>query len=367
MSGKGALEFSNPWKSTGILSCRARFVTVAPMTLQKTSFTILLTPPQQQKLARLLREGNYRLIEVPHAVIAAETPDCRIALFHSNKCLVQGRGAKDWVIYHLEPEVLGTAQLGYEDIHDPQALENHMGVDESGKGDFFGPLVIAAVYSDRELVHAFRRLNVRDSKTITSDRVALDMARELRKLLGSRRYSMVTIGPAAYNRLYAQMRNVNRILAWGHARAIENVLENNPACATAVSDQFGPVRQIESALQEKGRKIRLVQRPRAESDPAVAAASVLARAEFLEQRRKLGSRYGVSLPKGASDAARRVAVELAREHGPQVLLETAKCHFKTTDAVLADLNLTRAVLGPQGACVSKALAYKKPRPHNSEG
>lgn len=328
------------------------------MTPEKTSFTIPLTPPQQHKLVRLLREGNYRLVEVPHAVIAAETPDCRIALFRSHKCLVQGRGAKDWVLYHLEPEVLGTARVDYEDVLDPQVLEDHMGVDESGKGDFFGPLVIAAVYTDRELVHAFRRLNVRDSKTITSDRVALDMARELRKLLGSRRYSTVAIEPAAYNRLYAQMRNVNRILAWGHARAIENVLENNPTCPTAVADQFGPVRQIESALQEKGRKIRLIQRPRAESDPAVAAASVLARAEFLERLSKLGARYSLSLPKGASEVVRRVAVELARKHGPQVLLETAKCHFKTTDAVLAELNLTRDVLGPQGVCVSKAAGLK---------
>lgn len=339
-----------------VLSSPCGSVTVNSVTT-KTSFTIPLSPPQQKALIALLRSGNYRPVEIPHAVIAAETSDCRIALFKSGKCLVQGRGAQDWVLFQLEPNILQEARSGYEDILNPETVEAHMGVDESGKGDFFGPLVIAAAYADREVVEAFRQLNVRDSKTISSDRVAEDMAREIKKVLG-RRFAVVPIGPRAYNRLYAKMKNVNHMLAWGHARAIENLLEVVPTCPRAVSDQFGPVRQIESALMQHGRRIKLDQRPRAESDPAVAAASVLARAEFLERLRKLSNQYGVPLPKGTSEAVRKAAVQLIKNKGPEVLLETAKCHFRTTDDVLSEVNLDRKAIGSEATVVSKPPSFR---------
>lgn len=321
---------------------------------QRNSFTFKLTPDQQTELVRLLRFGNYRPLEVEHTIAAAEGQDCNIALYKSGKCLVQGRGAQDWVTFVLEPNILLEARLGYEDVHDPDLSRAHMGIDESGKGDFFGPLVIAAAYVDADLVNTLRDMNVRDSKTITSDRVAEDMARHIRKLLGER-YALVTIGPAAYNRLYANMRNVNRILAWGHARAIEDLLAKVPDCPRAVADQFGPKRQIEQALMNKGRKIQLVQRHKAESDPAVAAASVLARAGFLGALHNLQKRFELPIPKGASAQVQESAAKLVGKHGPQILLETVKCHFKTTDAVLEKLGLDRGVLGPVGQAKSKTI------------
>ncbi len=103
-----------------------------------------------------------------------------------------------------------------------------------------------------------------------------------------------------------------------------------------------------------GRRIELQQRPRAESDPAVAAASILARAEFLLALRKLEETYGQAFPKGASETVRAAAADLVRKRGPEVLLEVAKCHFRTTDQVLAAVGRTRADLGPEGQAVSKA-------------
>ena len=321
---------------------------------QRNSFTFKLTPSQQEALTRLLRSGNYRPMAVEHTLVAAEAENCNIALYKSGKCLVQGRGAQDWVTFTLEPNILMEARLGYEDVHDPALTQAHMGIDESGKGDFFGPLVIAAAYVDEGLVQAFREMNVRDSKTITSDRVAMDMAKNIRRLLGGR-FALVTIGPQAYNRLYASMRNVNRILAWGHARAIEDLLAKVPDCPRAVADQFGPKRQIEQALMGKGRKIQLVQRHKAESDPAVAAASVLARDGFLNALLNLQKKFAIAIPKGASNQVQDAAAKLAEKHGPQILLETAKCHFKTADAVLGKLNLDRGALGPLGRAKSKTM------------
>lgn len=326
---------------------------------EKTSHTIKLTPAQMDEAARILREGNYRLRKVEHTVAAAEGPDCQIALYRSGKCLVQGKGAADWITFVLEPQVLHEARLGYEDILNPGANAPHMGVDESGKGDFFGPLVIAAAYVDEAIAKDLKALNVRDSKSITSDKAAQDLARKIRTRLGDR-FSVVTVGPAAYNRLYGTMNSVNRLLAWGHARAIENLLEKVPACPRALSDQFGPEAQIQRALQQKGRKIKLEQRHRAESDIAVAAASILARAAFLTALAKLGEKHGVTLPKGASDKVKSAAAAIVQKHGGTALIETAKCHFQTTDQVLATLGKTRKDEGLPPAPVRKVFVPRRP-------
>ena len=325
----------------------------------KTSYTVKLTPAQMDAAARLLREGNYRPRRLEHTVAAAEGPDCQIAIYKSGKCLVQGKGAADWITFTLEPQVLGEARLGYEEVLNPEAHAPHMGVDESGKGDFFGPLVIASAYVDETIAKDLQALNVRDSKTITTDKAAQDLARKIRARLGDK-FVVVSIGPAAYNRLYATMGSVNRILAWGHARAIENLLEKVPNCPRALSDQFGPEQQIQRALQQKGRKIKLEQRHKAESDVAVAAASILARAAFLTALAKLGEKYGGTLPKGASDKVKAVAGGIVKKHGGAALLETAKCHFKTTDEVLAAAGKTRAGEGLPPAPERKAFVPRRP-------
>jgi ribonuclease HIII len=339
------------------LPCPAASATVTRH-MQKTSFTFRLDDIQQERLIGILRTGNYRPTEIPYTRIAADAENCRIALYTSGKCVIQGKGAQDWVTFTLEPLVLQEARLGYDEVHDPEASQPHMGIDESGKGDFFGPLVIAAAFVNKPLAKAFADKGVRDSKTVTSDKKAEEMARDIRKMLGDR-YALVTIGPRAYNRLYAKMRNVNDILAWGHARAIENLLEKVPDCPRAVSDQFGPKRQIEQALMKKGRSIELIQRPKAESDPAVAAASILARASFIAALRKIGEQYGVTIPKGASDRVREIGVELVKKQGPETLLETVKCHFRTTDAVLEAAGHSRKDLGPEGQAVSKPFKGRK--------
>jgi len=306
----------------------------------KNSYTFALTPDQQDRLTRVLARSTFQPVEVPYTRVAARGENLTVNLYTSGKCVIQGRGATDWITFTFEPEVLQEARLGYEDVHDPAASQPHMGIDESGKGDFFGPLVISAAYVDRDIVEKFRAMNVRDSKTITSDKVAEDMADQIADILGQR-YTLVSIGPSAYNKMYGSMKNVNTLLAWGHARAIENLLEYVPSCPRALSDQFGPTHRIENALMKKGREIKLEQRTKAESDPAVAAASILARAGFLRGLRRLGEKYGVKLPKGASAQVRTVAIELARQHGPGVLLELCKGHFKTADEVLTQAGFSR--------------------------
>lgn len=209
---------------------------------------------------------------------------------------------------------------------------SRIGIDESGKGDYFGPLVVAAVFVTPEMEPDLRLMEVRDSKKISDNRI-LEMARDLRQVCP---YSIVAIGPQRYNELYAKIRNLNRLLAWGHARALENLLEKAD-CHLAISDQFGDERYILNALQEKGKRVRLVQRPKAESDLAVAAASILARAEFLTRLKRLSDEIGLPLPKGASAQVELAARMVVKKHGQELLGTVAKLHFKTTQAVLAGL------------------------------
>lgn len=309
--------------------------------MQQNSYTYKLDDKQQKGLISKLAEPSYRKAEVPHTQIAVKGPDCIINLYTSGKLLIQGKGAREWITFVLEPDILGEARLGYEDILDPEAIQPHMGIDESGKGDFFGPLVIASAYVDEEIVYKLRDLGVRDSKRISSDKAVLKLASAIKKVLGENRCAMITIGNPAYNRMYTKIKNVNRILAWGHARAIENLLEKVPDCPRALSDKFGPTHQIERALMDRGKKIRLDQKTKAESDTAVAAASILARAGFVYAMQRMSKTLNIELLKGASTKVREQAEKLIADQGPAILLDCAKCHFKTTDQVLQAAGYTR--------------------------
>ncbi len=272
--------------------------------------------------------------DVPYAHFGAEHrgEKVSVAMYTSGKLVVQGKGTTDFVQFYLEPQLLGEAKLGYEHILDPTMLEPRIGVDESGKGDFFGPLVIAGAFLNEAAAYNMMEIGVRDSKMIKSDARIAEIAKQIRLTEGCVT-DVVAIGPEKYNQLHAQMGNVNNILGWGHARVIEDLLGRVDS-PKAISDQFGNKRIIERALMERGRKIELVQRHKAESDLAVAAASIIARNEFVMRLRRLGKEYGVELPKGASTAVEEAAVQLVTKHGRDALAKVAKMHFRTSQKVL---------------------------------
>lgn len=219
----------------------------------------------------------------------------------------------------------------------PGGTVERIGIDESGKGDYFGPLVIAAVFVDATTQGELALMQVRDSKKISDGRL-LEMAPDIKMICP---HSLIAIGPHKYNELYAKIRNLNRLLAWGHAKALETLLER-VSCERAISDQFGDERLILNALQAKGRKIILEQRTKAEADLAVAAASILARAEFLIRLKRLSEEVGTTLPKGASPAVELAARMVIKKHGQARLDSVAKLHFKTTQAVLNQASATDA-------------------------
>ena len=306
-----------------------------------TSHTAKLTPEQAEALRGILAKRDFESAEVPHAVFSYKRPKLAVTWYKSGKLLIQGKGTQEFVEFTLEPEVLG--QVVFADTLDaqPEQLEPRLGVDESGKGDFFGPLVVAGVYVNEPVARALDGLGVKDSKAITSDKKIAALAKGIRDTPGCVN-SVVPIGNASYNRLHQNMRNVNKILAWGHARVIENLLGQrdrmNPAPLRAISDQFARSKAtIQSALMEEGRQLELVQMHKAESDIAVAAASILAREVFVQRLVALGQEFGLELPKGASSKVDAAGAAFLKKHGMNKLGQAAKLHFRTTQKIQAGL------------------------------
>ena len=300
---------------------------------KRTSYVCKIDEKQIEKLHAYLNERGWEFRDMQYAHWKAVKDKTNIVAYNSGKLTVQGKGTEEFVLFVLEPEILKTSGFGYdEEVSASESPEEaffpHGGVDESGKGDFFGPLVIAGVFVDEETEPVLRKLGVKDSKIIKSPKQIKAIALKIRQAVGSK-FSVVAIGPAAYNRLYGDFNNLNKLLAWGHAKVIETLLEKAPECNDVLSDKFAAEHLIKNALQERGRTINMRQKTKAESDIAVAAASILARDRFLWFMEKLSNDAGLELPKGAGAKVSQIAEKIAREQGIESLDNLVKLHFKT--------------------------------------
>jgi ribonuclease HIII len=305
------------------------------------SYTIAIQPSQVEALRKLLQDQGFEFADRPYTIFFAQKAKLSVAVYEKGpKVVVQGKQTEDFVRFYLEPEILKEARIGYEEILNPEMFEPHFGIDESGKGDFFGPLVIAGVYVDRDISRRLLALGVTDSKKIGSDKRIRQLADEIGHTSGLAS-DIVLIGPEKYNLLYEKFANLNDLLAWGHARVIENLLRQKPDCKRSLSDKFANERVIQRALLKNGRLIQIDQRTKAESDLAVAAASILARDKFVRWLETQSKELGIVLPKGISPAVKSAARAIAEKEGPDVLRGVAKMHFRTSTEVL-DANADEA-------------------------
>ncbi len=301
-----------------------------------TTHTAPLTPDQVKQLHTALVRQGFDFETKPYSIFAARKGKLNVTVYEKGpKVLIQGKDTEDFIRFTLEPEVIGKAKLGYEEILEPDKFSPHFGIDESGKGDFFGPLVIAGAYTDATIARRLIDAGIMDSKRVTSPARIRKLAAIIRATPGCTT-AVISIGPERYNLMHASFKNLNRLLAWGHARAIETLAAARPDCPRTLSDQFARPEVLQRALKEKGLTIQLEQRTKGESDTAVAAASILARERFIDWMDKTSAAGGITLPLGASDAVIQAARQLVARDGPEVLGKVAKLHFKTTCAVLGN-------------------------------
>mgnify|MGYP001120653672 CR=1 FL=1 len=215
-----------------------------------------------------------------------------------------------------------------------------IGTDESGKGDYYGPLVGAAVLVDERTAVILEELGIRDSKKISDKRIH-ELAIKIKQLCGEKA-QVIPISPEKYNDLYTQFKkegkNLNTLLAWAHTRGIENIIKRfRVGNITVIVDKFADESFIQSKLLESGRNanLNIVQLPKAEANIAVAAASVLARSEFLKRLARLSAKYEQKFPKGASNPNILViGKSIVQNLGKDELKKVAKLHFKTTKKII---------------------------------
>ncbi len=285
------------------------------------------------KLADKLKEDlvnqGFKITQPQYTIFSAQKKGISCTLYASGKLTVQGKDKDEFISFYLEPEILGAFAYSYPEVGID--LTPRIGVDEAGKGDFFGPLCVAAVQADGDKIKEMLSFGVRDSKKIAD----LSILKLMKKIQQSVPHAIVRIFPQKYNEMYASFHNLNRLLAWGHARAIAEMVQKT-SCTTVIIDQFANEHVVENALERQKIQVNLTQRHRGEEDPVVAAASILARGAFLEGLEKLSETVGIPLPKGASQKVIEVGKILVAKHGADILKTVAKLHFKTTDEVLGN-------------------------------
>lgn len=223
----------------------------------------------------------------------------------------------------------GSKSQGKTGKADVEVVEKALiGTDESGKGDYFGPLIIAGVYADPEGQKRLRQIGAADSKTLSDSKIE-KLAEEIMKTC---KYAVVKLENSKYNEMYREINNLNKLLAWGHARVIEDLLEAVD-CSNVLADQFGSPELIKNALMTRGRLVNLEQRHRAEENVVVAAASIIARNEYVKSMKSLSDEYEVEFPKGCSGIVTDAARDFVKVHGKEKLGKVAKLHFVVTDKV----------------------------------
>jgi len=300
-----------------------------------SSYTVKLEDAQMEKLRGLLVERGWTPFDVAYARFAFKADHLKVNLtaYESRKVVIAGKGTEDFVRDVLEPEVTLAPKLGYDEVLHPDWFESHAGLDESGKGDFFGPVVAATVVAGRPAVEAWIKVGVKDSKKLAESQIMV-FDKMIRETPGvAAKTFVLTMGK--YNELMARKgASLNRLLGWMHANAAEKALAQIPV-PWGLLDQFSEQPLVQRELARKAVKnFELRMRTKAEEDPVVAAASVVARAEYVRQMHALSQLFGAKLQKGASALVKEQAAEIIRKFGARALGDFAKLHFRTAYEVV---------------------------------
>jgi ribonuclease HIII len=281
-----------------------------------------------QKIKTDLIEKGFTISIPPHTIFSAAKPGICINFYLSGKFTVQGKDKDDFILFYLEPEIL--QNFDYLRPKTKIVERKRIGCDEAGKGDFFGPLCVAAFYFDPSQTDFLLSLGVNDSKVLQDSKISSIAA----KLKESCEHEVICIFPKKYNELYEKFQNLNLLLGWAHVKAM-TTLSERVFCDDVLLDQFVKPPFMSNLLKKSSKNhIKLTERTKAEEDIAVACASILARDAFVKGMEKLSSEYGMVIPKGASKNVLLAGKKFLSLHGKETLSYVAKVHFKTYKEVL---------------------------------
>lgn len=294
-------------------------------------YTLSLTQEEIIRLKTWCQKASWEFFEVDHAAFAYRGNQVNVVAYKSGKIVIQGKKTQDFVTFVLEGEITHKPKLGYDEFNNPTWFEAHAGLDESGKGDVFGPLVTACVIVPEGMAKQFIDMGIKDSKAITSDGIILKLDQKIRKTPGVT-VKVMYAGMSKYNELYEKFgQNLNTLLAWMHSKSLGDALTIQPV-SWGLLDQFSKQPLVQKFFKNEHFDLRM--QTKAESDPIVAAASIVARATYVQQMEALSEKAGETLLKGASNAVLEQGKRLVAKWGPEKLGEFAKLHFKTAYQML---------------------------------
>lgn len=297
---------------------------------QKSScFVSQLGVEKKDKLLQGLIDQEFEIKTPQYTHFSAKKKGLSVTFYESGKLVVQGKEMESFIQFYLEPEILEDFSYSYDEL--TLDLTPRIGVDEAGKGDFFGPLVTTALYSDEAMIKKLHDLGVKDSKKM-ADKKILELKQKIQKICP---HHTIALMPEKYNELYAKFRNLNSLLAWAHVSSIESVSKKT-GCKNAHIDQFAKEYVVESMAKKKGLDVQISQSHKGEADIVIAAASIMARGAFVELMDKLSEELGCTLPKGASALVKKQARLCLEKLGKEGLKKICKNHFKTYDEVILE-------------------------------
>lgn len=298
---------------------------------KKTIYTIQLSKEQMTKLNEYCKAQCWEKYEVAYAHFAFKGNNVNVVGYESGKVVIQGKRTEEFITFILEPQITQEIRFGYEEVLNPQYYETHAGLDESGKGDLFGPLVSACVIADRDMINSWLKAGLQDSKRITSDAAIFKLDDIIRKTKGV--VVKTTFAKMErYNELYRKFGgNMNKLLAWMHAKSLASALAVKRV-PWAMLDQFSKQPLVQAYFKNDDIDLRM--ETKAEKDPVVAAASVTARAEFVRQLKALSEEAGETLAKGASAHVKAQGKVIVKKFGKEALGHYAKLHFRTSMEIL---------------------------------
>lgn len=298
---------------------------------KKVIYTTSLTADQMQSLDQWCLKQFWSPYAVDHALFAYKGNKVNVVAYKSGKLVVQGKGTEEFVQFVLEPEITKEIKFGYDEFHNPEWYEPHAGMDESGKGDLFGAVVTATVIADGDMVKVWQAQGLQDSKKITSDAAILRLEKIIRNTQGVV-VEVTKMGMEKYNEMYHKFgSNLNILLAWMHAKALDAALKKRHV-KWGMLDQFSKQPLVQKYFKDHDFDLKM--ETKAERDPVVAAASVIARAEYVRQIKELSKESGIELKKGVSSMVKQQGRELVAKFGKDGLPKFAKMHFRTALEVL---------------------------------
>ena len=293
-------------------------------------YSLEIKAQEMDKLQDLIESGqigSWSYYQVDHSLFAYKSDKLNLVGYKSGKLVISGKRTEEFVQMTIEPQITGVVRLGYDEVNHPEWFELHAGCDESGKGDLFGPLISACVIADGDMVRNWIEAGITDSKKIADSKILkLDnLIRETNGVVVKTVFARME----KYNQLYYKFgENLNKLLAWYHGKALNEALKVRSA-PWGLLDQFSKQKLVDPYVKKEHPEFKLISRTKAESDPVVAAASIVARATYIREMNVLSKQCEIELKKGASKIVQEQAKEIFENEGVEGLQQCAKMHFKT--------------------------------------